>query len=64
MALSKDLGFIVCNVALSKDLGFIVCNVASLHYIFFNLIYKLDLVFCTWYVANYIGVLFFLNFIY
>ena len=37
MALSKDLGFIVCNVALSKDLGFIVCNVVSLHYIFFQL---------------------------
>ena len=37
MALSKDLGFIVCNVALSKDLGFIVCNVVSLHYFFFQL---------------------------
>ena len=37
MALSKDLDFIVCNVALSKDLGFIVCNVVSLHYIFFQL---------------------------
>ena len=37
MALSKDLGFIVCNVALLKDLGFIVCNVVSLHYIFFQL---------------------------